>query len=206
MTQPEEKRVRQTLEPYHLQLLDAVLRGYQEWREIRRFKIENGFGTALYPRTDANEIFDAVVRNAMALFADDPEVRIVQEPQTVKFCFSGQVLLRFKKGDEANLGRNLKTQAVLDFVSAQGTLPGLPPEAAKVEVLYSSSELGDAIESVLVVARDGDQLLWHYELSDIVDESSVVPLLRSAPDRFTDDEPLVKPRNPDQDTGRGKKD
>ena len=133
MTQTEQDRVREALEAYHSKLQEAVLLGYQEWQEVHRFRMQQGFGPVLYPRTVANEVFDAVVRNAIKLFADEPEVRIVQEPQTVKFCVAEAVLFRFKKGDEANLGRNLKTQAVLDFVSAQGTLPGLPPEAVKVD-------------------------------------------------------------------------
>lgn len=206
MTQPEEHRVRKTLEPHHSKLREAVALGYQEWQEVQGFRAKKGFGTVLYPRTAANDIFDAVVRNAIKIFADEPEVRIIEETQTVKFCFSEEVLLRFKKGDESNLGRNLKTQAVLDFVSAQGTLPGLPPAAAKVELLYSATEIGDDIETVLVVSRDGDQLLWHYELDETVDETSVVPLFSAAPNDDTDNDELVKPRRPDQDAGRSNSD
>ncbi|KRS16734.1 hypothetical protein XM52_17520 [Roseovarius indicus] len=208
MTQTDQDRVRQALEQHHPKIREAVELGYSEWRQVQMFRAKQGFGSVLYARTEANDIFDAVVRNAMRIFSDEPGVRIVEESQTVKFCFSEEVLLRFKKGDENNLGRNLKTQAVLDFVNPQGTLPGLPPEAEKVEVLYAASEVGDRIESILVVARDGDRLLWHYEIDDLLaEDEAIVPLFGATIDSTTDDEePLVKPRKGGQDAGQNKQD
>ncbi|MGR3415477.1 MAG: hypothetical protein ACU0BC_08775 [Pseudooceanicola nanhaiensis] len=197
-----EDRVRAALEPYHARLRSVVELGYQECLEVKRFRAENGFGPLMYMRTEANDVFDAVVRNAIREFSDDSDVRIIEEAQTAKFCFSETVLVRFKKGDELHLGRNLMTQAVMDFVSVQGTLPGLPPAAAKVEVLYSATELGDGIDRVLVVARDGDDLLWHYDLDRAPNATTVVPLLRAAQEQpENEEEVLVKPRLRKEDSG-----
>ena len=156
---------------------------------------KNGFGSVLYPRTVANHVFDAVVRQALAEFGDDPEVRIVDEGQTVKLCFRGIVLARFKKGDEENLGRNHPTQAVLDFVSAQSALPGLPPSAAKVEILYEINTIEDEVGQVVVAARDGADLLWYYELGEVDTESGVVsfPQPDSSEDGDSEDA-IVVPR------------
>jgi len=159
-----EDEVRDFLNPYHDRILRVIEQGYGEWVVVKRSMASVGAGPVLYPRTIANHVFDAIARSAMAEFGADSEVRVSQNAQTVKFCFGDVVLARFKKGDEDNLGRNHPTQAVLDFVNAQSQLPGMPPSAAKVELLYTANEVEDRIERVVVAARDGDDLLWHYEI------------------------------------------
>ena len=194
MNQFSEADVKLALDPFHYRILGVIKRGYAEWLEIKQFMAENGHGPVLYPRTVANFVFDAVVRHALHEFSDDSEVRIIADSQTVKFCFGEMVLARFKKGDEDNLGRNQPTQAVLDFVRAQNALPGLPPEAAKVEILYSSTEIEDGIDRVVVVARDGDDLLWHYELDDGGALGEIIPFPEPLPPSDDDGEKIIKPR------------
>jgi hypothetical protein len=167
-----------------------------------------GYDPVLYSRTVSNYVFDAVVRRALVEFADDPDIRVIPNTQTVKFCFGQVVLARFKKGDEDNLGRNQPTQAVIDFIYAQGTLPGIPPEAAKVEILYSATEIEDAIESVIVAARDGDKLVWHYDVDGGIAPEGVIPFPQpsSPEDPDGDDDQLIKPRIADDeetDSGEG---
>lgn len=159
-----EDEVREHLDPYHDRILHVIEQGYGEWVAIKSNMASSGTGPVLYPRTTANHVFDAIARCAIAEFGSDPDVRVSQNAQTVKFCFKDVVLARFKKGDEENLGRNHPTQAVLDFVNVQSQLPGMPPSAAKVELLYTANEIEDCIERVVVAARDGDELLWHYEI------------------------------------------
>jgi hypothetical protein len=159
-----EDEVREHLNPYHDRILRVIEQGYGEWASIKRSMASSGTGPVLYPPTTANYVFDAIARHAITEFSADPEVRVYPNAQTVKFCFKDVVLARFKKGDEDNLGRNHPTQAVLDFVSIQSELPGMPPSATKVEVLYTANEIEDRIERVVVAARDGDELLWHYEI------------------------------------------
>lgn len=196
MTHFSEDDVRQHLAPYHGRIMDVVRQGHEEWVAVKRFMAASGFGSVLYPRTVANHVFDAVVRRALDEFGEDPDIRIVDETQTVKFCFGDIVLARFKKGDEDNLGRNHPTQAVLDFVSAQGVFPGIPPSAARVEILYAVSAVADEVEQVVIAARDGANLLWHYELDDGDAAGAVVPfpLPAQSSDDDTDDEPIVVPR------------
>ena len=195
MNQYDEDRVREALEPYHSRIRAVIVRAHGECWSVKRHMAEKGFGPVLYPRTDANDMFDAVARNALREFSDNPDVRVIKEAQTVKICFAETVLARFKKGDENNLGRNLVTQAVLDFVSIQGTLPGLPPAAAKVEILYATNEIGDGIHSVMIAARDHNQLLWAYPLDEAAEDVAAVPLFRATPEHaHEDEEPLVKAR------------
>lgn len=197
MDQYDQGAVRRELEPYHGRIREVVERGYREWLALKRLMTEKGYGPVLYPRTVANFVFDAVVRHALAEFGNDDDIRVVQDAQTVKFCIGDVVLLRFKKGDEDNLGRNHPTQAVMEFVRAQGVLPGLPPSAAKVEILYSATDIADGIDRVIVASRDGDVLLWSYELDDNRRAGGAIPFppqIDPSHDDDGGDEGLVVPR------------
>jgi hypothetical protein len=194
MDQYSEAEVRKALTPYHSRIKGAVVAGFAEWRAVAECRTKNGFAPILYPRTITNYVFDAIARNARATFGSDVTVRVCDESQTVKFCFGNMVVGRFKKGDDDHLGQNIPTQAVLGFVDPQQSLPGLPPAAAKVEFVWAANDIGTEIESVLVVARDCERLLWSYEIDDAAESggSGVVVLPTSVgPD---DDEPLVKPK------------
>lgn len=191
--------VQSALLPYHGKIKSVIVDGYDEWQRVSAFRATSGYSPVLYSRTTANYVFDAIARNAQATFGRDKTVRIRQEAQTIKFIFSGKVIVRFKKGDDDHLGKNILTQAVLDYLDPQQTLPGFPPEAAKVEIVWSANDIGTAIEDVMVVARDGNNLLWSYRIDDDAGEigdSSVLPF----PDGPGLDEfsPLVvvKPRTP----------
>lgn len=199
MTHYSEDDVRQHLAPYHERIMGVVRQGHDEWVAVKRFMAASGFGSVLYPRTVANHVFDAVVRRALREFGDDPNIRIIDETQTVKFCFGDIVLARFKKGDEDNLGRNHPTQAVLDFVSAQGVFPGIPPSATRVEILYAVSAVADEVAQVVIAARDGADLLWHYELDEGGAVGAVVPFPQPIQSDDSDDDPIVVPRKRDDD-------
>ena len=129
------------LAPFHERIRDVIDRAFNDLVELRSALSANGVGPFLYERTTANVLFDFVIQQAHAEFGDDQEVRVIDETQTVKFCIGEKVLLRFKKGDKNNLGRNLRTHAVIDFVSPEAELPGIPPAATKVEVLYAMNDL-----------------------------------------------------------------
>ena len=149
----------------------------------------------LYPRTVANIVFDAIARNAIKEFSSDSSIKIKIEPQTVKFIFGNKVVARFKKGDANFLGQNHPTRSVLDFIHMQQTLPGFPPDAAKVDITWKPTELGDAIDAVMVVARDLDHILWSYPIPQPDQHEGVVELLlaRDHSDE-EDDRPLVVPK------------
>ena len=89
MNQYDEDRVREALEPYHSRIRAVIVRAHGECWSVKRHMAEKGFGPVLYPRTDANDMFDAVARNALREFSDNPDVRVIKEAQTVKICFAG---------------------------------------------------------------------------------------------------------------------
>lgn len=192
MDQYSEGEVRAALTLYHAQIRGVIVSGFAEWLAVSECRLKHGFAPVLYPRSITNYVFDAIARNARTIFGAETTVRVLDESQTVKFCFGEKVIGRFKKGDDDHLGQNIETQAVLDFIEAQQTLPGLPPGAAKVEFVWATNDIGTEVGSVMVVARDGDRMLWSYEIDDADESGGVVYF--PTPDEPDDGEPLVKPK------------
>ena len=175
MDQYSEDDVRRVLEPFHQRIWHVFQRGFSEWLTIKQCMSEQRIGPVLYPRTATNHIFDAVARNAIKEFGSDPSVSVKTESQTVKFCFRSAVIARFKKGDENHLGQNHPTGAVLNFIDAQQMLPGFPPKAAKVDIIWRLTELEDAIKEVWVSARNGNTTLWSYMILKPEHRSALLP-------------------------------
>jgi hypothetical protein len=198
MANPVKGDVQNILAPYHQRIRRVVERAWAEWCAVAAFRAEQKFGALMYSRTVANYVFDAIARIAVNEFAADPAVNLEIEAQTIKFFFKGSLLARFKKGDDSKLGQNIPTQAALAFAAVDGLLPGMPPEIAKVEFIWLANEIHTRLEHVLVVARDGDRLLWDYEIEAEEGSGSIIPFRQppSAPLPPANEE-LVKPRTPD---------
>jgi hypothetical protein len=179
MPHADKHAVQDVLEPFHGRIRSVVERAWAEWRAQAAWRLENGMDPVLYSRTIANDVFDAIARFAVKEFAGDASVHLELEAQTIKLFFKGGVCARFKKGDENKLGQNQPTQASLAFEYADGQLPGFPPETAKVEFIWVANEINTRLEHVLVVARDGDKLLWDYEIE--ADASGAVIPFTPAP-------------------------
>lgn len=196
MTIASETEVRAALAPYHETIRQIVEESWSEWRAVEAFRQESDFGAVSYRRTIANYMFDAMARRATRAFATVDGVHIRPEAQTVKFIAGGEVLFRFKKGDSTNLGCNIPTLANLLFIDADAEIPGLPPETAKVEIIWQPNEIWTRIERVLVVARDGDRHLWEYEIDGAGDGALVIPFPTPVAPGADDDHdaPLIKPK------------
>lgn len=195
MAEPDEPAIKEALSHFHARLRLVFERGWAEWRQIEEFRLSKGWGPMLYPRTSANLMFDAIARAAQAEFGGDPRCRVLQEAQTIKVCFDERVVGRFKKGDSDGLGRNIPTQSALDFTDPQQPLPGLPPEADKVEFTWAANDIGTNLDTVLVVARNGEKAIWAYEI--VGDEGVAVvdlPLGPPDPSQGTAGDELVAPK------------
>ncbi|HWJ69142.1 MAG TPA: hypothetical protein VNS79_03720 [Sphingobium sp.] len=185
-----------SLEPYHDTIREIVHGAWAEWRAVDAFRQTNDYGSIAFKRTISNYVFDAIARRAVRAFSAHARVHIRSEAQTVKFFAGGDVLFRFKKGDDMMLGRNIPTEAALAFIDADGVVPGLPPETAKVEIIWLPNEIWTEIDRVLVIARDGDRLIWEYDLGAAKGGAEVILLPTPTPPEPTDDNdmPLVKPK------------
>lgn len=193
MTVLTKAEVQTALSPYHPVIRRVVDEAWAEVRQTQVLRGEAGLAPLLYSRTTANLMFDAIARRAIPAFHAEPAVMLLMEAQTFK-VLAGGVILRFKKGGNDKLGCNIPTQAALAFMDAAGVLPGMPPECGKVEVIWRANSIGTALECVLVIARDGDRLLWEYEIAP-EPSTGVVPLPITPRDPSDDDAgDLVKPK------------
>ena len=153
--------------------------------------VQDGEGSAAYPRTISNYIFDAIARRAILDFAAEPKVRVEVDAQTFKLHFRG-LSARFKKGGDDKLGSNHHTAASLLFVEADGVLPGLGPETGKVEFIWLPNEIWTDLDRILVVARDGDRLIWDYEIERARPSAEIATL--PTPAAPEPDKPLITPK------------
>jgi hypothetical protein len=187
-------QARVILQPYHALIWTVIHEAWLEWRSVQSLRITAALPPLLYQRTISNYVFDAIARRAIPLFKHEERVSVSIEAQTFKIFFGGQLLARFKKGGDDKLGNNIPTQAAMAFMEADGILPGMPPETAKVEFIWLPNELWTQIDSILVVARDGDILVWEYEIARPAD--SVLPLpFPTRPDSHSPDGgDLIKPK------------
>ena len=173
---PTKNEARAILGPYHGLIWQIVHEAWAEWRTVQRLRVKHKMSPLLYPRTIANYVFDAVARRAIPAFGAEPRVTVKIEAQTFKIFVRGLLAARFKQGGDDKLGRNILTQSAMAFMDANGVLPGMPSETAKVEIIWLPNEIRTQIEALLVIARDGDQLVWEYEIEDPRESAKTIPM------------------------------
>jgi hypothetical protein len=205
MPHPVMAEVRAILEPFHPRIRGVVERAWAEWRAVAVLRAENDLAPVMYSRTIANDVFDAIARFGIAEFSADTAVNVQIDAQTFKLFFKGSVCARYKRGDDNKLGQNIPTQAALAFEEVDADLPGFPANTAKVEFIWLANELNTRLEHVLVVARDGDDLLWDYEIDETAagGAGTIIPFPEPpAPPAPAGDDDLVKPKKPEIKTPR----
>jgi hypothetical protein len=195
MAIPTMDEVKATLEPYHHDIRRVIAEAWAEWRQVETLRADQGYGTIAYNRTIANFIFDGIARRAIPHFGALNTVRVEIESQTFKL-YVKDLLIRFKKGGQDRLGQNIPTFAALLFEDAEGQLPGFPPHTCKIEIIWLPNEIWTDVDRVLIVARDGDYLIWEYDIERASGTGGVVIPFPSAPDRGPppDAGDLVKPK------------
>lgn len=180
------EKVEQTLDGFTVRLRKVLDQAMADW-EATPNKVR-----FIWPRVRANIIFAYIVGRALEEFGDDPDVHVINEPQTVKFLFRDAVLVRFKKGNARGVGANIVTQTVLEFVDPQLAFGGLP-DVERVEVVYQLNILGTDYAEVAVVARDRRERVWSYLLTGRP-SADIIPLPTRTPPVLTP--PEVTPKVP----------
>lgn len=164
-----EAFVRSELGPYEKRIREAV---DSAWSDYLSISVRHKFRFA---RTRANVVFDLIAGHLFATFDGDMKVRFIQKDETIKLLIGESLLVRVKKANEAGLGSNIKTQAVMEFIRQSPDIPGLLPDLFKVEVCYTEDMLGAEIDTVAVTARDDDVKLWSYEIDRVSAEVVEMP-------------------------------
>jgi hypothetical protein len=169
MIRADQDIVREVLHPYEDAIFKLIHGAWDDWRGLTLG------GRLLFPaRARACLVHDFMVQRAIAAWADDGAVRIVQQDETAKFVVNDRVLLRFKKADDRGLGSKIPTQASLSFVDQEQELPGIP-DAHKIEIVYILNRLQTQIDRIVVVARNGDERLWDYAIAP-AQTAEIIPL------------------------------
>lgn len=179
--------------PHHSRIVGVIRSAWDEFKTTQRCRIEAGFSSLMYDRTKSNDIFDGIARYAIAEFGSDDKFTLKNQAQTFKLFHQG-CCIRFKKGGADLLGRNWPTQEAMAFMEADGVLPGMPPHTAKLEIIWRANELFTDLDSVHIVSRDGEKLIWEYSI-DLADDAGVVVALPTNPvEPDGDGDNLIKPK------------
>lgn len=157
-------------------------------------------------RSRANFVWEQIIERAHRAFGGWPSVHIVSGYETFKFLLDDEVLFRFKKGDEAYLSVNVPTQLSLAFHDHDQNLLGLP-EVQRVEIVYQLNRLETKIADVIVVARDGDVVVWYDSLLTSAAAATLLPMsIPSGEPATQSTRRLVRPRNSSEVRGRNRRD
>lgn len=167
MPVPPKSSVQPILDRYQKPIAEAVIGGWNDWRQSPYV------GVWRCKRSRANFVWEQIIERAHLALDGTPGVRIIEGHETFQFLLEDRVLFRFKKGDDVGLTANVPTQIALAFHDHERDLFGLP-EVHRVEVIYKLNKLETEVVDVLVVARDGDTVVWTHSLLQA--DQDVVPL------------------------------
>ncbi|MBL4645398.1 MAG: hypothetical protein COA52_07455 [Hyphomicrobiales bacterium] len=179
--------------PHHDRIIRVIESAWAEYIALKQCRLENGFAPLLYSRTKSNDIFDAIARYAFEEFGSDEKFMLRTEAQTFKI-FHSNCCIRFKKSGTNLLGNNIPTQAAMAFAEADGQLPNMPPNTAKLEIVWVANDIFTELESIHILARDGDTLLWEYPIDRADDKEIVINIPTSPTDPDDDFDGLIKPK------------
>jgi hypothetical protein len=122
--------------------------------------------------------WEAAVSKLIELTLDDPGLVVVPHNDTVSFIFDDEVLVRLKKAGMSLRTSNYPTQTAELFHVHEADLFG-HPGLQRVEAVYIPNRFDTDIVWAGVVARDGKEDLWHFEIAEPV----VAPVALPAPAR-----------------------
>jgi hypothetical protein len=157
MPVPRLDDVRQILEPREEAIGTIVLNAWDRWwNNSERLALS-------FRRTRATLVHQYMMNLAVPAFDGDRGIRPIERHETIFFVADQKLIFRFKKGDDIGLSSNIETQFALAFNDPQQTLPELP-DVARVDIAYVLNPFETLINRVLVVARDGDRVVWSYTI------------------------------------------
>ena len=113
--------------------------------------------------TTAELVWEHMVENAIAGFADDADVRVVAHHDTISFLIEEKVLMRVKKADLQLRTRNYPTAQATLFHDHEVDLFG-HAGLQRVEATYVLNRFATDIDWIGIVAQEQNSLLWQFEL------------------------------------------
>lgn len=174
MSTPRLEDIQPIIDPLKEQIVRIMRSAWQDWLK------SSYSGKWRCKRSRANFVWEQIIDRAHQAFSSHPAVHILQGHETYQFLIEDRVLFRFKKGDEQGLTANIPTQHAMAFHDHEVDLFGLP-SIQRVDIVYRLNRLETDIMDFLVVARNGDDLMWSYSLIDQQDSIVTLPPTPTSP-------------------------
>ncbi|MCR1803925.1 hypothetical protein NTC87_01755 [Stenotrophomonas geniculata] len=155
MTTPEIEVVQAALAPLEPVLTRAFTNAWADWQSADLSHWRR--------RGRANYIWEQAAHYAATELDPMPSVSVLLKNESYHFLVDDQVSFRLKKSDSTGFTRNYPTQEALAFHDPQLPLTGIPAQH-RVEVTYQLNEAETDLNDIVVVARDGEKILWTYSM------------------------------------------
>lgn len=131
--------------------------------------------------TRASIVWERMVDRAINSLLPDRGVVSLEKNDSILFIADDAVVFRFKKGDGNRFSKNYPTETALLFHQHEEIIPGVLSHHHRVEVVYVLNSRETEISSICVVAREGAEILWWYEIEAGGAVIQPLPLLPTAP-------------------------
>lgn len=155
-----EEQAKEILAPYHPVLCAIVANAWAEWRKLSP---EHRMTLGESDRVRANVLWKFMIDQARKLL-EGFNVKVIERDNSIQFFIEERVLIRLKKLDASGISSSLQTQRSIDFYEQQ-PLDGIP-QVYRLEVGYVLDQLRQSYADILVVARQGDAVVWKYSISN----------------------------------------
>lgn len=171
-----EPACRKVLEPYHDALWRIASGGVEGFRQLPE-NDQRILGAS--KRSKANAIhaymMDEAANELMAIPGITPHTKY----ESTTYEFPGQIESRFKKLSAEGKSSNYPTPRALSFIGMAQYEIFADQWAApiRLDIGYVLDKLGQAVEKVLVVRRNGRFVDWMYEIEAPAVSIAVVPIL-----------------------------
>ena len=127
-----------------------------------------------YPRTKANLLWDWITTMARSEFDEVPNIKPLEQEQTVWFKYDDSIIFRFKKSNTDGYSRNFPTQAAIAYHNQQIELEGFP-QIIRIEFVYIPNMTETDLEDIRVVCRNEDQIAWQESIMTSADVIHIIP-------------------------------
>jgi hypothetical protein len=164
------------LEPHHPAFWRAISNAFKRFREL---PVADQAIFSANRRTKANVIWSYITYEAGLELAQSAGVILRTQFESATYEITqGQIESRIKKVNSQGFSRNYPTRRALSFhsVGQYEIFPEMWSAPIHVDIGYVPNELGLDVDQVLVVLRQGSEIIWSYEIDPPTAAAVVLPL------------------------------
>lgn len=152
----------------------AVIGGWEDYKASSEYEKWKRKGTR------ASIVWERMVDRALDDLYDQEGVQVLEKDDTVSLIFDEKLFLRFKKGSNKKLSSNYPTQLALSYHKHDRDLFGFEG-VQRGEIIYVLNNRETEVEGVYVVAREGEKVIWDFEITGSIDNIQALPITPQHP-------------------------